>query len=942
MKIADPASRLHNGGAVSTKPTLDGSQAAVATVVVADSVAGVSACLAAVGQQVYGSAQVFVVGGDARMGAAAQEHGALWRRNWRGVIGSLAPEAVFVWVLSDCSRPRSDALGVLVRESSRVEASVAGCKVVDAQDQDLLVSVGYATDVFDVPYSGLQAGEVDQEQYDVIRDVASVSAASLLVRRDLFLGLGGPDPLLASAAGAVDLCQRARLLGGRIVVVPSAEVLYEGRDRVASWRERAGEIRAMLKVYSLVTLLWAVPLAFLSGAVESVAGPFLGRWPLFGFLGAWLWNIVYFPSTLLARWRARRGRVVGDEEIFRYQTGGSVRLKALYEDGVARLKARFPEGILAGFSEAVQTGQQRLRRPAVVVAMLVVLLALMASRSILFGGLPAVGYSLPPPESGAAALGAYSGGWNPAGLGSPDVLRPEVAATALAQTVLFGKAGLAVAALTLGAFLAGCFGMARLLRLWGVGQVPGYLAGAVLMAGPAAAAIAGDGNWAAMISLGVLPWAVGLPLSPWPPGWFGRAAKVAGVGLATGVVGIFAPAALPVPLAAVLLWAATGRGRRWPGVLLSLSGTLLALPLLLPWVAFADLGSLYASGAAAFWQPSWVFIAAGAALLATVAAGDRDTALVAGWGGVVAVAGAALARAGDFGLGREARAAGLAAVALGVAAVAGAALEAGGRRREFGGVRRLAGVVGALGAVVLVVATVAVALPGRAGLPEDRYRDLLAFAVGDGPVTSRVLLFGPANDLPGESRDLEGLGYRVLSPPYPRSWETYLNAPRLGDEALDRLLRDLLAGKVRRAGEALAGFGIGWVAFTEASPLQTVFDAQLDMVALRGLDMPTYRSEVATAVAMGSDGSPWTPTGTGFRRLPGAVGASVALAVNADFRWGPGDWEQTTWRSRVEGAGEVVRFAGNGARRDMAGLALAWLALLVAVSGLGSWLGRRR
>ena len=698
----------------------------------------------------------------------------------------------------------------------------------------------------------------------------------------------------------------------------------------------------MLKVYSLVTLLWAVPLAFLSGVVESLVGPFLGRWPLFGFVGAWLWNIVYLPSTLLARWRTRRGRVVGDEEVFRYQTGGSARLKALYEDGVARLKARFPEGVLAGFSEAMQTGQQRLRRPAVVVAMLIVLLALVASRSILVGGLPVVGYSLPPPESGAAALGAYSGGWNPAGLGSPEVLRPEVAATALVQTVLFGKAGLAVAVLTMGAFLAGCFGMARLLRLWGVGRVSGYLAGAVLMAGPATAALAGDGNWAGFISLGALPWAIGLPLSPWPSRWFGRARRVAGVGLATGVVGIFAPAALPLPLAAVVLWAVAGRGRRWFGVVLSLCGTLLALPLLLPWVAFADLGSLYASGAAAFWHPSWVFVAALVSLLATVGAGDRDTALVAGWGGLVAAVGTALARTGDLGLGREARAAGLAAVALGVAAVAGAALEAGGRRREFGGVRRLAGIAGALGALVLVVATVAVALPGRAGLPEDRYRDLLSFAVGDGPVTSRVLLFGPASDLPGESRDLEGLGYRVLSPPYPRSWETYLNVPRLGDEALDGLLRDLMAGKVRRAGEALAGFGIGWVAFTETSPLQGIFEVQLDMVPLRGLDLPTYRSEVPATVAVGSDGSAWTPAGTGFRRPPGAVGASVTVAVNADYRWGPGDWEQADWKSRVAGAGEGVRFSGSAARRDMAVLAAAWMALLLVVAGLGSWLGRER
>ena len=66
------------------------------------------------------------------------------------------------------------------------------------------------------------------------------------------------------------------------------------------------------------------------------------------------------------------------------------------------------------------------------------------------------------------------------------MLRPEVAATALVQAVLFGHGGLAVALLTVAAFLCGAIGTGRLLRVWGIGPVAGYLAGTVLMAGPAA------------------------------------------------------------------------------------------------------------------------------------------------------------------------------------------------------------------------------------------------------------------------------------------------------------------------------------------------------------------------------------------------------------------------------------------------------------------------
>jgi len=929
---------------MTTEPSLKLPNAApaVATVVVARTAASTAASLDAVGRQVYGSAQLFVVGGDDEVRRVAEQHDALWRPHLRAVVGSLSPEIVFVWVLRDRALPRPDALRALTFDSQRVEASVAGSKILDAGDPDLLVSVGMATDVFDAPYSGLQAGEVDQEQYDVIRDVAAVSGISVLIRRDLVRGLQGPDRLLPPNSAAIDFCQRVRLQGGRVVVIPSSEVLYESGDRPRIWRERAGEIRAMLKAYSLVTLLWAVPLAFLTGLVESIITPFFGRWRLFGWIGAWLWNIVFFPSTLVARVRARRGRVVGDEELFRYQTGGSARLKALYDETLERLRARFPEGVLTGFSDVFQAGQQRLRRPAFIVGLLVVGFGLIATRSIWMSRLPSSGFSLLPPESATAALGAYAGGWNPAGFGSLEVLRPEIAATAVVQLALFGKGGLAVALLTMGAFVLGAFGMGRLLRLWGIGSTSGYLAGVMLVGGPAVAVLGDGGHWSAIVAIGALPWAVWAALAPWPVSAVARFGRVCGVALAAGMVGIFAPAALGVPLAAVLLWALVGTGRRWPGVALAVSGTALALPLLMPWILYADLVALYRDGPPTFWDPGWLVIGAfGVVVVATLLGGDRATASIAGWGGLLAVGGAALARAGDLGLGRDAGISGLILVALGTAAVIGAALETAGRRRLYGGFRRGVGTVGAVVAVVLLaVTTLATASAGRAGLHDDTQRDQFRFAVAAGDETTRVLLLGVAADLPGDSRDLHGLGYRVVTPPFVRSWDGYLNDPRLGDQALEGFLDDLLAGEVRRAGERLAAFGIGWVAFTEASPLEALFEAQLDLIPLRSLDFPVFRNEVAAARAMGGDGTAWVADGTGFTD-PAGAGGPVYVASNADYRWGPGDWEQADWANGVTVVGSSVAFAGHGGRRDLALGAAVWLGLLVLGVSTRLWTRRR-
>ncbi|HEX5631076.1 MAG TPA: glycosyltransferase, partial [Acidimicrobiia bacterium] len=455
----------------------------VVAVISADDADLLVPCLDAVGQQVYGPARVIVVGGNDEVRRVAAAREAMWRPHVGAVYDAIGADFDYVWVLRQRTRPEPGALAALVSDGLRVDASVAGSKVVDAADPELLVSVGYATDVFDSPYTGLQAGELDQAQYDVIRDVAAVAGSSMLIRRDLFRGLGGLDPKMPPVSAAIDFCQRARLRGGRIVVVPSSVVRYQGPDPAPRWRERAGETRAMIKAYSPLTLAWALPLAFLVGLAESIIGIFIGRFALPGVIAAGLWNLFHLPSAVKARFVARRGRAVGDEELFRYQVSGATRLRALWDDVAMRIRARFPEGVLSGFADAVEAGQQRIRNPGFFVGLVVIIFSLVATREIWSERLPVVGYSLPPPDSALATLRAYAGGWNPGGLGSPEVLLPAVAGTAVVQLIALSHGGFAVALLIVAGVIGGAFGMSRLLRNWGFAPASGLLAGVVLMAG---------------------------------------------------------------------------------------------------------------------------------------------------------------------------------------------------------------------------------------------------------------------------------------------------------------------------------------------------------------------------------------------------------------------------------------------------------------------------
>ena len=86
-----------------------------------------------------------------------------------------------------------DAVRVMVEEAYRSNAAIVGPKLVDYDHPEVLLEVGMSVDHYGVPFSGIEPGEIDQEQHDGVRDVFFVSHAAMLVRADLFRELGGFD-----------------------------------------------------------------------------------------------------------------------------------------------------------------------------------------------------------------------------------------------------------------------------------------------------------------------------------------------------------------------------------------------------------------------------------------------------------------------------------------------------------------------------------------------------------------------------------------------------------------------------------------------------------------------------------------------------------------------------------------------------------------------------
>ena len=899
-------------------PTAPDQRVRVALLAVDDD--GLAATLEAVGRQVYGIEGVTIIdsGGD------ISDPGSLpVVEDFATLVTDLGPEIDLVWIVHGDARPRPDALGALVAEMERSDASLVGSKVVDAHTVDRLESVGSATDVFGEPYSGLDVDEVDLEQYDVVRDVAFVSAVSMLVRRDLLRGLRGIDPLLAPVAAGMDFSQRARVAGGRVMVAPSSEVLHERtcRDDVEGWREWAGRMRSMLKVYRLITLMWVVPIGALVGLIDGIARLFLGTTrPLADFVRAFGWNVAHLPGSLAARTAVRAVRHVGDEELFRYQVTGSVRLRTLANDVAERFGWVIDDE--PGVVSEDELEDEATAAGPVVAALGAVAVAL-ATRSFWAGRLPQSGFTLAIGDA-RATLAGFAGGWNPAGLGSSEPVHPSAAFFAAFDWLTGGWSG-TPRLLVVGLLAAAFFGTGRLLRELGIAGPTRHLASVVASIGTGTAAFATDADMATWLAVGPTIGTLALVVSPWPVGTFARIGRSGAIIVASAVAGALAPgAALVVAVTSMLLWALVP-GVRWAAAVRGVLAGDVALLVSAPYLAGVSVDELTEFGPAYDLSPSllsFLLIVVAVVFGVVFAPGRRHR--VAAVGGALTAISVWLpvleSPQGDFG-----GAFALLAV-VGLVLVVGAVI---GLDREGSRATVLGRGIAAAAAVGLIVLSLGHVVDGRAGFPQDQWTDRLVFtdSLGGDAEAARVLVVGDPEQLPGEHRAVGAVSYRVVDVDGPTLEGARLGVPRLGDKALDDIVGSIAGSELVRPGAALAEFGVGWVAVIDDPAFVSAMAAQVDMDETPvSEDLTVFLNTVPSARAVSDDGSVWEFEGGTFSGR--ASDATVRIADNASPRWGP-DWEQDEWANRISAAEGVTTYEPNSLRR-----ALGWVSLVVTALGV--------
>ncbi len=863
----------------------------------------VAGTVEAVRSSVYGVDRVAVIGSEVLAGLEGFD-------SIDAMLATIGSEIDAVWIVHSDARPRPDALGALVAEMDRNHASLVGSKIVDATGVHL-ESVGSATDVFGEPYSGLDPDEVDLEQYDVVRDVASVSGVSTLVRRDLLRGLGGLDPALPPGAAGQDLSQRARLAGSRVMIVPSSEVRHDGTcgHDVSTWQERAGRYRAMLKVYGVVTLIWLIPLSLIIGLIDGIVRIFL-RQPrrLVDHGLAVAWNIWRFPGSLRARMRVRSIRHVGDEELFRYQLPGSVLLRDLGAD----IGERFGWVIDAepGVVTQDEIESESSRAVPVVVAITLALLAL-AARGVLFRPLPAERFSLPLEHDWSSVLASYAGSWNPAGLGSLEPVHPSVAFTSAVQG-MFGGWPAVTTVITAASLVLGTIGFGRLMGRLGIDGPSRYLGGIAMLAGTFATAVGRGGDWAGLVAIGAMPWFVDLCISAWPGSWRGRIGRVGALFLVATALASFAPVALAFGAVGVIAVSVFVPGVGTSSLLTMILGVDLGVFALSPYLAgvgtaaFTDFGP----DVDLIMSP-WVGGALAAAAVLMAVSGSRRVVGVMGVG--VSMVGVALGAAlfsvgGDVSVG----AAVLGALGSGVIVAAGLAVDQE-RSIAASAVQWLA----VAASVFVIGAALTTIGNGRLGLPEDAWTDRLAFVAGlsPDPESARTLLVGLPDSLPGDSRIGNGYAYRLVSGDSVTLAEARLAPPRVGDRVLSEALSLIDRGDVLEPGELLAPFAVQWVMVVDEVEFADVLSAQVDLTEVPLSEgVRVFRNEAFVPRLDASSGV-WD---AGYVGGSGPAGpGTVRVADNASVRFGPG-WSQDEWANRVSASEGTITYEPVPIRRTLA------------------------
>lgn len=833
----------------------------------------------------------------------------------------VAGQADYLLFLHDDTVLDQGAVAAMVEAAERIEGvGVVGPKVVDWEEPRVLREIGLSTDRFGYPYSPLEEGEIDQGQYDRIREVLYVSSCAMLVARDVWNRIGGFDDRLSPVQEDLDFCWRARVAGFRVLMTPTAlarhrEASVRGERAGATpapreryFRERAA-LASILKNYGLLSLIWILPLYSFQGIVRVALLAASRRFQdAYQVLAAWGWNVAQLPGTLRLRLRAQAVRRVPDRSVRRSMAPTGIRLRRW---GQTAAEALLPPR--EGPDEPVPPARRALRfarnHPVASAWAMALLVAALAYRNLL-GAPVLVGPGLGAfPASPTGFFDELVSGLRHTGLGGTQAASPALGLLGLGSIVTLGNPWLLAKILLLGLPAVAAASCYLAVRVHTEERLPAAVAGACYGLSNVVLWGISEGRIPVLVFLAGAPWLLSKLLLPFDPGFRVPVRRwVAGAGLGLAVLVSFFPGAVLAAGVAVTAAAITPLPgtRRARGAALAGLAVLTAGALLFPFAfgvlrngaaglsdhagraSFAALVRLWPGRGPGSWPTGFFFPVAAALALGLVSRRSARPGFRAAIASVLSIYLAWLAAAGYLPAALSNPVAYLGVAAFGFALLVGLGLAdllrkvglvSFGHRQLGAGAMALVVGVG-LGAQAIQAAQGSWSV-GRA----DRMTPAYGIIAEPAGASYRVLWLGRADGdafrtpggLPEGTVEAgpASVRYAVRNSEGMSALDTGRQAAGPGYGALERALSEILAGRTRHGGALLAPFAIKFVVagpgdLAPASLQGLLRQLDLDPVPAGGLTI--FQNSKAAPVAALIRDPAWrqaaaTPTTLAVERL---------------------------------------------------------------------------
>ena len=513
-------------------------------------------------------------------------------------IENLVEGAAFYLFLNDSTFLASDSVSLLVAEAVESNAGILGPKILDWDDPSRIASMGSIVDAFGVETAFVEAGELDQQQHDRVREAFTVTGEAVLVRSDLFETLGGFDPKIVGGQEYLDLCWRAQIAGGRVLVVPQATV--RSRQKAAAQTGATTRRYAMrhrhhviTKCYGWVHLIPVTFAALVLSLFEIIYSLLTLRFAHSrDVFAAWGWNLLQMRHVVRSRRHISRLRKTRDRDIRRRQAPGSTRLRNFLHGQIGgdialqSIRSRAAGQVSTSFSAGP-------RRTALLSSVVIAVVLIFGSRHLLTQGVPVYGQFSSFPDT-ASLLSSYWSGWREVGVGIAGIGPAAIGLLGGLSWLSLGAMDFVREILILGLVPVGLLGMWRLLKpmdsVWG--RIVGTSLYAML---PISYEALVKGHWGTLLLVAALPFAMRRVAEAFGVAGYDREdvgllRQVASLGFLLGVVAAFEPlilvlvalASLAVLVASIGSTSISTIGR---GLFVACLAVGIASLMHLPWVA---------------------------------------------------------------------------------------------------------------------------------------------------------------------------------------------------------------------------------------------------------------------------------------------------------------------------------------------------------------------